>query len=150
MSDVDDSIVIFARDLATGSLDFIRYYQDGADGIYGLNGANAVAVSPDGALVFVTARTEDTLATFARDVPFDDLLLVDVDQDGVEDVEYMAAPSGVAISPDGQNVYVTAELDDSVVVFTRDPTQDAVHYRESVWTPEGPSSVVVNGGGDAV
>ena len=150
VSDVDDSVVIFARNLATGSLQYVRHYQDGVDGIHGINGANSVAVSPDGTLVLVTGRTEDTLATFSRDIPLDDLVLVDVDQDGVEEVDDMAAPSGVAISPDGQNVYVTAELDDSVVVFTRDPTQDAVHYRESVWTPEGPSSVVVNGGGDAV
>ena len=147
-SNLDDSLAVFRRDLGTGSLEFVNLYQDGVEGIFGLNGANDVTITEDGSLVFVTGEVEDTVAVFRRFAPSDDLVLVDVEQNGYDGVQYMHSPTSVASSPDGIHVYVTADLDQAVVVFTKDPTQDAIAFTNDIPTADIPSSVTIDPWGD--
>src|SRR6059058_5786267 len=63
----DDALAVFSRDAATGRLTFVEAQHDGAGGVNGLNGANAVATSPDGTYVYVTGSVDGALAVFQRD-----------------------------------------------------------------------------------
>jgi len=146
VTEVDDSLVVFRRDPVTGLLSFSEIYQDEIKGIFGLNGANAVKVSPNGKYVLVTGFTEDTLAVFVRQATSDELAFVDVEQDD-EDLVEMLGPASVAVSPDSTYAYVSAELDGHISVFTQDPTQDGFVFVETVVTGDKPRGVALDSRG---
>ena len=143
---LDDSLVVYSRDLDSGRLAFIDAYQDEVEGIFGLNGALSVVVTPDDRYVMVAGYTEDTLAVFSRQATSDDLQLVDVQQDGIDGVD-MFGPTSVTVSPDSRFVYVAAMLDDRITIFSQDPTQDGVHFYDTLRTGWMPRSVAIDKSG---
>jgi len=58
VSEGDDAIVRFTRNPTTGALTFVESIVDGAGGVTGIAAANAVAVSPDGAYVYVVSGAD--------------------------------------------------------------------------------------------
>ena len=102
-----------------------------------LDGAASVAVSPDGAHVYVVATGSRTVTTFARDVATGALSVGPCLTDDVGDVSGSAFtpgcqpvlglndPRSVVLSADGAHVYVTSALGGSVAVFERDPVSGA-------------------------
>jgi 6-phosphogluconolactonase (cycloisomerase 2 family) len=86
----------------------------------GLDGARGVAVSPDGAHVYVTGRIDDAVATFARDPATGALSFVELDKDGMGGVDGLDDASLAAASPDGAHLYVAGQLDDAVATFARE------------------------------
>ncbi|MFN8112285.1 MAG: beta-propeller fold lactonase family protein [Solirubrobacterales bacterium] len=94
----------------------------------GLYAADSVAVSPDGKSVYVASTGDGAIAMFKRN-PSTGALTSDgciADSDtfagsGCADfADGMAAPNGIVVSPDGLDVYVVANADDSVVHLERD------------------------------
>ena len=67
VSEGDDAIVTFTRDPAIGTLAFQEILRDGVGGVDGLASAADVAVSPEGAHVYVSGSGDDAIAVFARD-----------------------------------------------------------------------------------
>jgi len=136
-----EAVAIFARDGSAGALtqldDGNGCIGDGAEGCThgrALQGPHDVAVSPDGQSVYVTATFVASIgsggvAVFARDLSTGTLTQLDgedgcVDnngEDGCARGRAIEAARGVAVSPDGRNVYV-ASLGDpwAVAVFARD------------------------------
>ena len=51
----DDAVAVFRRDKATGGLTQVQIVRDGVGAVRGLNFASALAISPDGAHVYVTS-----------------------------------------------------------------------------------------------
>lgn len=92
----------------------------------GLNGVNAVAISPDGRYAYA-AGIRSSLSILARDPGTGALTpLACVSADGTDGRSgtcakraSMQGPVDVAVSPDGQNVYVASE--DEITEFDRDP-----------------------------
>lgn len=145
-SELDDSLGVFRR-VSFGRLGFVRSYVSYVDGIWGIGGASAVTVSPDGTLVFVTGRFEDSLAVFSRSPTSDDLILSDVES------SYYGSPgltgaSDVSVSPDGRHVYATGEIDDAIAIFAKDPTQDAIAFVD--WLPNGVNGVTGLSGASSI
>lgn len=63
---VDDTVSVFSRNESTGELTFVAAHKDGVGGVDGLDTADGIAVSPDGAHVYVGSYGDDAVAVFAR------------------------------------------------------------------------------------
>ena len=105
----DSSLVVFARDAATGELTFLTSYKDGVNGIDGLGGAISVAVSPHGRHVFVACYADDALVAFARAPGSGMLEFSDLRRDNVNPGGgVLDSAQAVTVSPDSIHVYVAA------------------------------------------
>jgi DNA-binding beta-propeller fold protein YncE len=93
-----------------------------------LDGPDAVTVSPDGDNVYVDAFTGSAVAVFIRNPSTGALTqpsdtsgcIVETPIAGCATGLALANPEGVAVSPDGANVYVAAPGSDAVDAFARD------------------------------
>jgi DNA-binding beta-propeller fold protein YncE len=138
----------FERDPLDGTPTFVeQWYEGELIGCYvicfyinGLSGAWGIAVSPDGANVYVTGYNDDTIVRFNRD-PFDGTLTYggyvtnsllemgwEAAPDGqapegieVAEVEGLDGAFDVKLSPDGQFLYATGQNSDALAVFGRNP-----------------------------
>ncbi len=129
----DFSVAIFSRDATTEDVVFAGLERNGVDGVAGLAGASAVAVSPDGDMVLATGEFEDSLVVFARDATSDDLVFVETLVDGFDGVADLRGPVDVEFSSDGQDVYVASQVDSRVTLFHR--VASSVEYVTSYPVP---------------
>jgi 6-phosphogluconolactonase (cycloisomerase 2 family) len=144
------AVVAFKRNKRTGALkqladpnDCIGHTpSDCADGT-GLEFADGLAISSDGAHVYVAARDADggAVSAFTRDSTTGALTqLADPDDcvsaNGGECADKIAlsGAGALAVSPDGAHVYVTASSSDAVSVLSRDETSGVLTQPDS---PDG-------------
>lgn len=113
---LDDALQVFARD-GDGLLTPVALYRDGIGGIDGLAGAEAVAISPEGNLVFVASFVDSAVSVFHRDAFTGRLRQAEVLRDGLDGIDGLAGAIALATSPDALHVYVAAEIDDAVNSF---------------------------------
>lgn len=143
----EDSIVALARDPATGALSPLR----GVGGCFqsrpalkcaastpGLEGARAVIVSPDGRFVYVASDVSSAVATFERNRFTGRLIPLTGPGSCVSSSSTRPAPArrdlacaaaapelggarGLALSPDGRELYVAAFDPGALVALSRDP-----------------------------
>ena len=91
----------------------------------GLDGANDVAVSPDGKHVYATGGTDDAIARFTRNTttglltPNGCIEAPPIDKGCASSTPGLDGADRVVISSDGLNVYVGGRTDEAVVIFTR-------------------------------
>jgi 6-phosphogluconolactonase (cycloisomerase 2 family) len=111
---LSDSLHVFARDPLTGQLGAnpIQEFQDSTN----LNGAIRVYVSPDGKNVYVAAQSANAVLAYSRNPDTGMLTLLDQVTNGDNysclpgpciQIAGMAGAYGVALSPDGQFIYVS-------------------------------------------
>jgi DNA-binding beta-propeller fold protein YncE len=99
-----------------------------------LAGADALAVSPDGAGVYVTSALSNAVTAFSRAAGTGQLTqlsgtsacVIDVLAVGCSLGRTLKDPEGIAVSPDGASVYVTAFASGALDVFNRDAGSGAV------------------------
>jgi 6-phosphogluconolactonase (cycloisomerase 2 family) len=103
----------------------------------GLQRNEGMTLSPDGTSAYVAADDDDAVTALARDPGSGALTpvgCVDDNDTGADDcaqsADGLAGAHSVTVSPDGKSVYVTADFDDAVAVFKRDPASGAL-------TPKG-------------
>jgi len=125
------TVTVFARDPATGKLTFASAVADGTAGIDGLAGARDVEISRDGKHVYVAGLAESAVVAFRRDAETGALGFIEFEQNGKGGVEGLVGVWGLALSPDGKHLYVASQFDDSLSVFTRDPSTGALTYVET-------------------
>ncbi len=130
-----NAVAVLARNPSTGAL---AQATDGSGCIvsttlasctsgYEFKGANAVAVSPGGKDVYVTSLLSNSVTSFTRAVPAGGLTqktgtagcLVWLRAVGCSFGQALSAPEGLAVSPDGANVYVAAFATGAIVVLSR-------------------------------
>jgi DNA-binding beta-propeller fold protein YncE len=116
---IDGTLAVFNRDTATGALSYSTLFEDGVDGVEGLDGAIDVAVSPDGENVYVTGIDDNALVVFDRDTDTGALSYSTLFEDGIDGVDGLAGACGVTVSADGENVYATGVNENTLVVFDR-------------------------------
>jgi poly(3-hydroxybutyrate) depolymerase/6-phosphogluconolactonase (cycloisomerase 2 family) len=139
-----DALVVFARDAQSGRLTFLEAQRNGANGIDGLGNANGVAVSPDGAHVYVIGEDSAAITTFTRDSLTGRLTFVQTQRDGLpgpDPLHGFAVSYGLAVSPDGAHVYVGGHAEESdVAVFARDAASGRLTPIELVSTGLPPTN----------
>jgi len=114
----DDAVAIFKRNGLTGWLKFVEVIREGVDGVTGIGGPLELAISPDGANLYLAAGDRAAVAVFKRDGATGPLRQADLEQEGAQDFGLAGAHS-VAVSPDGGYVYATGLGDNAVTTFTR-------------------------------
>ena len=105
----------------------------------GLEGANSLAISPDGKSVYVVSFVDNALVHFIRDPATGALTpggCLDDKNNGpdtclyggpqVQDVAGLNGATGVAVSPDGRTVYVVSDIDNAIARFTRNVANGAI------------------------
>jgi 6-phosphogluconolactonase (cycloisomerase 2 family) len=128
--DVEHALAVFRRDETTGALSFVETQRDGVGGVDGLAGAEFVTVSPDGRHVYVAGFDENALVLFNRNETTGVLSFVEAQRDGVGGVDGLANAVSVAVSPDGQYVYVVGVADNALAVFQRDKETGVLGFVE--------------------
>ena len=127
----DDAIVNFNRNTTSGALTFSECFDDDSGGseaactgVTGMNGAQGVAVSPDGTSVYVASNSDDAIVNFDRNTGTGALTGATCFEDTgagstCTDTVGLNNASSVAVAPNGSSVYVVASSDDSIVNFDR-------------------------------
>jgi DNA-binding beta-propeller fold protein YncE len=137
-----DAVDTFARNSTTGAL---TQATDGTGCIVGvaiagcttgvqLAGADAVAVSPNGASVYVTSLGSNSVTAFTRTTNTGQLTQLTGTSACVINLlavdcslgRMLSSPEGLAVSPDGANLYVTAFSSNALDVFNRNADSGAV------------------------
>ncbi len=125
-----DALAVFRRDATTGLLTFVQRKKDGIDGVNGLDGVASIAISADGAHLYVAGSADNAVAVFARDHATGEVAFVEMHREGVGGIVGTDQARAVAVSPDGRNVYSAGSGDDSVGVFRRDPSTGSLAFVE--------------------
>jgi 6-phosphogluconolactonase (cycloisomerase 2 family) len=133
--DEDHAVAAFARDGTTGKLSFVEMEQDGVGIVDGLRGAASVAVSPNGAHVYVAGYIDDAVAVFGRDASTGGLSFIEMQTNGAF-VSGLWGALSVAVSPDGKHVYVAGKEDDAVTAFERNVNTGQLTYLGTVWNSD--------------
>jgi 6-phosphogluconolactonase (cycloisomerase 2 family) len=139
-----DAVAVFARDAGTGGLRLASVVRDGVGGVDGLDQPGDLALSPDGAHLYVAGFDADALAVFARDPTRGSLRFVAVLRDGVGGVAGLGGAVSVVVSADGRSVYVAGREDDALVVFARDAASGRLRFVETKRDDGfGPTSIAI-------
>ena len=151
---LDDAVAVFSRDSLSGTLSFVEFQKDGVGGVQGVADATWVTVSPDNRHVYVTGNpagvNDDALAVFARDTDTGELTFLEAHVNDPYGAVLLAGPESVAVSPDGKHVYVSADIDGAVTVFSRHSVSGTLTFVQSVENQpgenvlDGAQSVVVS------
>jgi 6-phosphogluconolactonase (cycloisomerase 2 family) len=126
----DNLVAAFTRDPATNNLTLLDTYEDEFSGGANLESAVRVLVSNDGRNVYVTSTTANAVTAFARDIETGALNQLDSVKNGAtygcpfncQPLSGLNGAYGMAISPDGQFLYVSSISDNAIVVLRRGPT----------------------------
>lgn len=91
------------------------------NGVPGLNGAQGVATSGDGAHVYATSDIDDSIVVFTRSAITGALTYAFQKKDGVGGIDGLNGAFGLVVSADGKSVYATGEAEDKLARFDRNP-----------------------------
>lgn len=113
---IDSRVSVFDRD-ALGQLSLITTYVDNGNGGTALAGAEAIAISPEGTLLFVASPVESAVTVYHRNPATGLLKVAEIVRDGVGEVDGLGGAIALAVSPDALHVYAAASGDDAVSGF---------------------------------
>jgi DNA-binding beta-propeller fold protein YncE len=125
-----NAVTAFQRDPATGRLTRLASWRNGVGGVQGLNGAFGIALSGDGASVYVASYYDHSVAIFARDAGTGLLSLVQAVRSGADGVQGLKGARGVVVSRDGAHLWTANRADKSVALFSRDATTGRLGFAE--------------------
>ncbi|MGB7325033.1 MAG: SdrD B-like domain-containing protein, partial [Rubripirellula sp.] len=135
----DNAITAYARNSTTGQLTRIQTIIDGSGGVDGLIGAQSIAISPDGAYLYVVSAIDDALVMFSRDQATGLLTYLEHLKQGVGGVDGLGEATAIRESADGKNLYVAAVTSGSLAVFNRDPATGLVTFAQKLTGSTGGS-----------
>jgi len=135
-----DAVVQFSRDPGTGSLTFTRCYARAVTGCTNLGTIGALddphdaKLSPDGTSMYVPGYAGDTLSHFTRDPATGDLTFDGCIGEGatgcsnLSPIDALDGLHGIAVSPDGDDLYGAAGLSGTLSHFRVDPSTGALSF----------------------
>ncbi len=131
------SLIVYNRNVLTGQLEKMQTLVDGENDINGLQKAMSITMSPDGRHVYVASFEDNSVSYFTRDVNDGKLTLVqtliDDEKDGSGNiVDGLLGATSVKVSHDGEIVFVTAGVENSLAVFKRNPHSGWLTFSEAL------------------
>jgi 6-phosphogluconolactonase (cycloisomerase 2 family) len=168
VSEGDDALVRFDRDLPTGALTYVETIVDGDEDVEGLGSARALTISPDGKHVYVVSgENAGAVAVFSRSSTTGALTFVEAEKNGQSGVSGLVVGQDVVVSPDGEHVYALGFDPGAVLTFARDEATGALTFvekdeegangldgigfaTECVMSPDGKHLYVTGEGDDSV
>ncbi len=123
-----DAIAVFARDAATGRLQYLERHKNNVDGVRGLNGAMDVTVSLDGTCVYAAGYADDAVAHFERDLTNGRLTFRDWYRDGFDGINGLAGAASVVVTSDAKYAYVAGKVDNAIAMFSRSTSTGTLSY----------------------
>ena len=144
-----NAVVAFARDQETGRLTYLDSVKEGdstcifvsCPAVTGLQGAYGVVVSPDGRHVYATGATDNAVVALYRSSDgglnhtivsfgtYANYIQTITRPSGQTDLD---SPRGLAISPDGQNIYVAAYSSNKLTTLKRNASDGTLSYVGSI------------------
>lgn len=118
----DNGIGMFQRQAGAPTGIGLRYLgalRSGASGVSGLAGVADILASADGQHVYAASPVDNAVTSFARDAVTGRLTQIDQDQNGLLGVTGLSGARALAMSADGQHVYVAGGFSNSVAIFRR-------------------------------
>ncbi|BAP56423.1 hypothetical protein THII_2126 [Thioploca ingrica] len=152
-SRTDNAVAVLARDPTSGQLTWKQVLKNGDNSgngvVDGLAYAQSVTVSADGKSVYVAGSLDNAVAVFSRD-PSNGLLdfqqvLKDGDNSGNGVVDGLYSATSVTVSADGKSVYVAGANDNAVAVFSRDPNNSLLDFKQVLKDGDNSGNGVVDG-----
>ena len=141
----DNAITVLERDLSDGSLAFVQSLAQGG-AVQGMKKPFRLALSPDGAQVYVLAQESSAITSFDRDPGTGELSFARSINQTMPDLAKLITPSGIAVSADGAQVYVTARLGNALLAFDRNTDTSSADFGVLVWRATfagGPGGITV-------
>ncbi len=139
----DMAVGVFSRNETTGKLTYVERVKDGfhdnaGNTVDGLNQTVSVAVSADGDFLYALGQADYAVAVFSRDNNTGKLTFVEALFDGSTDsngntIDGLIAARSVALSGDGNHVFVASMSDDALVTFSRDTTTGKLTFVEALF-----------------
>ncbi|HET9049418.1 MAG TPA: beta-propeller fold lactonase family protein [Chiayiivirga sp.] len=118
----DHGIGMFQRlpSAATGlNLTYLGALRSGSNGASGLTSVADLVTSADGRNVYAVSPVDNAVTSYVRDNATGKLTQIDIDQNGLLGVAGISGARALAISPDGEHVYVAGDFSNAVAVFKR-------------------------------
>jgi uncharacterized repeat protein (TIGR01451 family) len=118
----DNAIGTFLRQAgASGGVGLrqVGAVRSGSAGISGLSGVRDIVASADGLHLYAASPVDNAVTSFARDPGNGRLTQIDLDQNGLLGVTGMSGARALALSPDGEHVYVASAFSNAVAIFRR-------------------------------
>ena len=117
----DDTLAVFDR-TAAGVVTFNAVMSQAQADFIGLNSPTALIGSEDGSRVYGLGFDDSSLVTFIREhdaqqTSHGELNFADIEQDDVNEVELLAGPIALDVSPNGKWVVVAAAIDNALTAF---------------------------------
>ncbi|MDF2455799.1 MAG: hypothetical protein K0R51_1792 [Cytophagaceae bacterium] len=105
--------------------------KDGVNGVTGIAQPRTVRTSSDGKYIYVLGNTNSTINVFQRNLLTGALSPLQSLTNNTAGILKMLQPDGMAISPDGKNIYVTSFYESSLITFSRNATTGLLAYQST-------------------
>lgn len=141
----EGTVSVFDRNAATGNLTFRELYRDQTAGFRGLAGVSGAVIAPDGGHLYLLRRDARSVTILRRGE--DGLLGFVGEQPLAPTRPSPGIPGFLAITPDGETLYVTFDFlpELSTLVYDRDPATGTLSLVEEAADVSGPIAVSPDG-----
>lgn len=123
-----DAIALFARDPATGLLEWRAEVVDGEMGVQGIGGISTLELSPDGRHLYAGAAAGQAIAGFRIEQTNGTLAQVSVIRQSDAGVNGLNGVTDLAFDDSGTHLFVTARENRSVTAFKRTSSSGVLAY----------------------
>ncbi|MCX7557226.1 beta-propeller fold lactonase family protein [Xanthomonadaceae bacterium JHOS43] len=123
----DSAMTVLARDPGDGTLTFVHSLANGGQ-IQGLDDVVRLVLSPDGKHVYAVGRSSNSIGAFVRDGSTGEVSFAQALSRQSPGMQSLSQPNGIAISPEGTQVYVTSRMGNAVLAFDRNTDTAHANY----------------------